>query len=125
MTISSFKLYECNEVVKNKCIPSLETFIHNGQFSSIKLAPGESSQTLVSFYSGHTYRIAAFDKTSSANTYFQVKTPSNQLLYSSKDKGPTWDFKVESSRKLIIDVISDKTLQEESCIGVVVGFKDT
>lgn len=119
---TSFKLYQCNNIIKSRCIPALKPYIHNGQFNTISLMPGESASTVVSFYSGHTYRISACAQNDVPGTHFEIKTPNDQVLYSSKDQDNTWDFQVSSTRKLIIDIVSENGAEQEACVGLAIGF---
>ncbi len=121
----SFTPTNCNTALRNKCIKELTPYIHNGQLNSMSVFPGEKVSTVVSFYSGHKYRIVSCND-GSKNTYFEVKTTSDKVLYSSKGKeSDFWDFSVTSTRNLIIDVqMEDESDNKEGCIGVVVGYTE-
>jgi len=123
-TTSSFTPFGCTDIIKSSCVPNLQPFLHNGQVNSVILNPGESSSTVLSFYSGNTYRLATCANGNAAEVYFEVSSPnSDKILYSSKDKqNSSWDFKVENSRKLVVNVVAPKNLTGETCVGLSVGF---
>ena len=124
--VTSFKEADCKKGMKGFCMQKLKPFVHNGQFNSLSLLPGESISTNMSFYAGHTYRIVTCNETQLGGVYFEIKTLDDQVLYSSKDKANIWDFTIERTANLKVDVYSGASSDplNEGCVGLLIGFKD-
>ncbi len=121
---SSFVRFGCYDLLDNKCVPALKPYLHNGQVNSATISAGERASTVLSFYSGNTYRISSCVADQNDQVHFEVRTAkSGKLLYSSKGKEKaSWDFKLEASRKLVVDVIASDELKQKACVGISVGF---
>lgn len=124
--LTSFEASNCNQTMKNDCKKILSPFIHNGQFNTLALAPGESISAHMTFYSGHKYRILTCHQGQAQDVYFEVKTNEDQVVYSSKDKENKWDFALESSANLRVDVYRAKEASDDSpaCVGLLIGFQE-
>ena len=127
---SQLSMAQCKSFTKKKCMPELEPFIHNGQLNSVNLFPGESASLAIPFYAGQEYRILACShKVLGEDVYFEVKNSKDKLIYSSKGKKTTWDFKVSSTQELIIDIFVptgakvEGDLAQSGCVSLLVGFK--
>src|ERR1051326_4171673 len=97
---------QCKGFVK-KQIPKLAPFIHNGQINSSVLLSGDHAELTLTFYSGQTYRIMVGAQETLGDVYFVMKDASKSQLFSSKDQGKFdyWDFTVESTQQLTIEVM--------------------
>ena len=120
---------QCKGFVK-KQIPKLAPFIHNGQINSSVLLSGDHAELTLTFYSGQTYRIMVASQEVLGDTYFVMKDASKGQLFSSKEQGKFdyWDFTVESTQQLTIEVIvpdsdSPTGLVPSGCVSILVGFK--
>ncbi len=124
--VTSFHVTDCKYNLKNKCLQLLQPYIHNGQFNVLHINNDKPVSTSLAIYSGHTYRIILCDDQKNNALYFNVKTPNGNTIYSSKNKSNTWDFKVEKTMGLIIDVYPyESALTEKAyCAGLMVGFSE-
>src|SRR3972149_6170821 len=97
---------QCKGFVK-KQIPKLAPFIHNGQINSSILLSGDHAELTLTFYSGQTYRIMVSGQETLGDVFFIMHDASKSQLFSSKDQGKTdyWDFTVESTQQLTIEVM--------------------
>ena len=119
---------QCKGFVK-KQIPKLSPFIHNGQINSSVLLSGDHAELTLTFYSGQNYRILVSNQETLGNVYFVMKDAGKNQLFSSKDqKSEYWDFTVESTQQLTIEVMvpdvdAPSGLVPSGCVSILVGFK--
>ena len=120
---------QCKGFVK-KQMPKLSPFIHNGQLNSSVLLSGDHAELTLTFYSGQNYRILVSNQETLGDVYFVMKDAANNLVFSSKEKGKAdyWDFSVESTQPLTIEVVVPDTdapsgLVPSGCVSILVGFK--
>jgi len=126
-TVGTFA--QCKGFVK-KQIPKLSPFIHNGQINSSVLLSGDHAELTLTFYSGQTYRIMVTGQETLGDVFFLMKDASKSQLFSSKDQRKTdyWDFTVESTQQLTIEVMvpdvdAPSGLVPSGCVSILVGFK--
>ena len=126
-TVGTFA--QCKGFVK-KQIPKLTPFIHNGQINSSVLLSGDHAELTLTFYSGQTYRIMVGSQETLGDVFFVMKDGSKSQLFSSKDQGKFdyWDFTVESTQQLTIEVMvpdvdAPSGLVPSGCVSILVGFK--
>lgn len=126
-TVGTFA--QCKGFVK-KQIPKLAPFIHNGQINSSVLLSGDHAELTLTFYSGQTYRIMVSGQETLGDIFFLMKDASKSQLFSSKDQEKTdyWDFTVESTQQLTIEVMvpdadAPTGLVPSGCVSILVGFK--
>ena len=121
---------QCKNFAKKKCMPKLKPFIHNGQLNSTTLMEGESAELGMTFYSGQDYRLLICSHKILEGTYFEVKDTDNNLIYSSVEKSTElWDFNVNSTQQLKINVVVPESeglteMVSSGCVSVMVGFRD-
>ncbi|MEK6615982.1 MAG: hypothetical protein AABZ32_07705 [Bacteroidota bacterium] len=120
---------QCKGFVK-KQIPKLAPFIHNGQINSSVLLSGDHAELTLTFYSGQTYRIMVSGQKTIGDVFFVMKDASKSQIFNSKDQGKTdyWDFTVESTQQLTIEVMvpdeeAPTGLVPSGCVSILVGFK--
>ena len=120
---------QCKGFVK-KQIPKLAPFIHNGQINSSVLLSGDHAELTLTFYSGQTYRIMVSGQETLGDVFLIMHDASKSQLFSSKDQGKTdyWDFTVESTQQLTIEVMvpdvdAPSGLVPSGCVSILVGFK--
>ena len=125
-SVNSFS--QCKGFVK-KQIPKLSPFIHNGQINSSVLLSGDHAELTLTFYSGQNYRILVTGQETLGNAYFVMRDASKTQIFSSKDqKSDFWDFTVESTQQLTIEVMvpdvdAPSGLVPSGCVSILVGFK--
>lgn len=120
---------QCKGFVKRQ-IPKLAPFIHNGQINSSVLLSGDHAELTLTFYSGQTYRIMVGSQETLGDVFFVMKDAGKSQLFSSKDQGKFdyWDFTVESTQQLTIEVMvpdvdAPSGLVPSGCVSILVGFK--
>ena len=124
---------QCKSFTKKRCLPSLAPFIHNGQLTSAIFNAGETADIEMTFNAGKEYRIIACSQETLGKVKFKVLDKTRKVLYSSEDgeTNPSWDFKVENTQQLIIQISIPKEEQknklaqftQSGCISLLVGFK--
>ena len=125
-SVNSFS--QCKGFVK-KQIPKLSPFIHNGQINSSVLLSGDHAELTLTFYSGQNYRILVTGQETLGNVFFVVRDAGKNQIFSSKDqKSDYWDFTVESTQQLTIEVMvpdvdAPSGLVPSGCVSILVGFK--
>ena len=120
---------QCKGFVK-KQITKLSPFIHNGQINSSVLLAGDHAELTLTFYSGQTYRILVSSQDVLGDVFFLMKDANKGHLFSSKDQGKFdyWDFTVESTQQLTIEVVvpdvdAANGLIPSGCVSILAGFK--
>lgn len=120
---------QCNSFAKKKCVPTLAPYTHNGQLNSTSLAPGETAELAMTFYSGQNYRLIVCAQPILEGVYFKLKDHEHKEIYSSKDKESLFDFNVKSTQQLFIEVVVPEAkkgagdITAAGCVSVLVGFK--
>ena len=121
---------QCRSFTKKNCRPEIDPYIHNGQLNSAVLYSGDSADIQLTFYSGQDYRLVVCSEEQLGDTHFQVFDIEKNLIYDSQGKEKqTFDFKVQSTRQLIVTVIipessSTHDIDTSGCVSVLVGFKN-
>jgi hypothetical protein len=123
---------QCGRFMKKESLPQLAPFTHNGQLNSSVLYAGDEAEMLLTFYSGHTYRLLVDAQPILDTVSFKVFDKKKNLLYNSKDDPDKkyWDFNVAKSQQLrvVVNVPKSKNqnnikLTENGCVAILVGFK--
>ena len=120
---------QCKNFAKKICKLELLPYVHDGIYNATVLSEGETAELYKTFYSGQEYRITVCGDETLPPIQFQVLDAERNVLYDNKkhqyDK--SFDFKLESSKQLIIaiqvqtsDQLSDQILS--GCVSVLVGF---
>ena len=120
---------QCKNFAKKICKLELLPYVHDGIYNATVLSEGETAELYKTFYSGQEYRIAICGDETLPPIQFQVLDAERNVLYDNKKHqyAKSWDFKLESSKQLIIsiqvqtsDELSDQILS--GCVSVLVGF---
>lgn len=124
---------QCKKYTKKHCLPSLSPYIHNGQLTSAVLIPGDFADIDLIFNAGQEYRILICNQEQIGNVQYKILDQSRKVLHKSDPtkKNPYWDFKVENTQQLIVQLTvpsMDKSNQRTSlvpngCFALLVGFK--
>jgi hypothetical protein len=124
---------QCKSYTKKHCLPSLSPYIHNGQLTSAVLNPGDSADIELTFNAGKAYRLLVCNQEQIGNVQFKVLDQSRKVIYKSdpEDANPLWDFKVENTQQLIVQLVIPKmeksnqrnNLVPNGCVALLVGFK--
>jgi hypothetical protein len=100
-------------------------FISDGQTYRAFLDEEQTAEFYTTFFKGGTYRIAASAGTKDKYVIFEVYDTSMNLIFSSSDHGntPYWDFKVENTLDVVIQVKLDPDKKSSGCGVMLIGFK--
>ncbi len=121
---------QCKAYTKKNCLPGLSPYVHNGQYSGGVFMSGETAEMLYKFSSGITYRLLVCNQETIDKAIFRVLDTDKNELYNSEGKSNNfWDFQVENTQQLIVEVrIPQKkpvnNLVPAGCVSVMVGFKN-
>ncbi len=119
---------QCNGFAK-KSMSKLKPYLNTQQVFGTTLLNGDKTQVSSTFYYGDEYRllISADDKL--GKIQLNVKDANDNVVYTTKAYGSImWDFNVESTQDLTLEVITPpaaagETLDKSGCVAVIVGFK--
>jgi len=121
---------QCKAFAKNKCIPELQNYTHDGNYHAAVLVEGEEAELYKTFYSDMEYRVAITGETNLPAVEFKVMDINKNVLYSNKEhnNATTWDFKLQSSQqlKILVKVSSFNKPGEtpaSGCVAIMFGFK--
>jgi hypothetical protein len=121
---------QCKGFAKNVCKMELVPYTHDGNYHAAVLTEGEEAELYKTFYSGQDYRIAICGSDNLPEIEFKILDSSQNVLFSNKDKDytKTWDFKLNASQQLKIEVKvptrGDMSAEPESgCVAIMFGFK--
>jgi hypothetical protein len=124
---------QCKSFAKKICKMELIPYIHDGNYHAAILTEGEEAELYKTFYAGQNYRIAVCGGPESIpDVEFQVIDAYKNVLYDNRQHNLSrvWDFKVEASQQLKIEVKvpKSKTASEypaSGCVAIMFGFKET
>ncbi len=121
---------QCKGFTKRKCLPSLESYTHDGKMNIASVWPGDKAELLMTFYANSPYRLLVCGMKSLGDVTFKLKDKENNIIYESKPGEKNYlDFKVEATQQLVVEVnVPEKEnsatdLEYQSCLSVLVGLK--
>lgn len=121
---------QCKAFAKNKCLPELQNYTHDGNYHAAVLVEGEEAELYKTFYSDMEYRVAIIGEGTLPAVEFKVMDINKNVLYSNRDhnNATTWDFKLQSSQqlKIVVKVSSFNKPGEtpaSGCVAIMFGFK--
>lgn len=124
---------QCKRFTEKNCLPMLTPFQNNGQINTTTLFEGDSASLNMTFYSLLEYRLlVCAHPVLGDGVYFRVKDSDGEVLYTNKDNPSLkyWDFKVNSTQDLHIDVMvpenpeSMSDMPPSGCVSILLGFKE-
>jgi len=100
-------------------------FVSDGQEYRALLNEGELAEFNVVFYGGSLYRISACSGETNGNLIFSVYDQERNLLFTNRDNenSPYWDFKINSTVKLIIEAELGDDVSNSGFAFIQIGFK--
>ena len=120
---------QCKPFIKKSCMPKLAPYTSDGQLNNAQLRAGEVAELEFTFYSGQEYRIYVCAQEVLGAVAFKLMDSNRNILFNSKNgKNPYWDFHIESTQQMILEVStpdSSDPIIPSGCVAVMVGFKDT
>lgn len=130
--IFAFVIYgysQCDEFVKQECLPQLGPFTDIGKRNLAVLLPGDTAQIGVTFYKAHQYRIVVCAQPVLGRVRFRLMNRSGSVLFDSKSHNSPqyWDFNNEVTQnvviQLIVPAVAANQVAQTGCVSVLVGFK--
>lgn len=120
---------QCGRFAEKRCFPTLSPYVNNGQVNSTTLFAGDSTSMVLTFYSLLEYRLLVCTHESLTGAHFKVRELDGELLFDSRRGKGYWDFRVNATQELRIDVIvpdagGGNDIPPSGCAAIVVGFKD-
>lgn len=102
-----------------------QNYISDGQVYRALLSGDDVAEFETTLFGGNTYRIAACSGLDDSNLIFKLSDKERNILFSNADydKSPYWDFHVENTMPVTIEVLLDTTRKDSGCAVVVIGFK--
>ncbi len=128
----AFALYglsQCDEFVKQDCLPQLGPFTNIGKRNLAVLLPGDTAQIGVTFYKSHQYRVVVCAQPVLGKVRFRLINRAGTVLFDSKSHNcpQYWDFNNEITQNVIIQLIVPSVASNQvattGCVSVLVGFK--
>ncbi len=102
-----------------------EHYISDGQVYRSLLSGDDVAEFQTTLFAGNTYRIAVCSGTDDTNLIFRLSDQERNMLFSNTDynKESYWDFYVENTMPVTVEVMLDNSRNESGCAVVVIGFK--
>jgi len=121
---------QCKAFAKNKCLPQLGEYTHDGNYHAAVLTEGEEAELYKTFYSDMDYRMVVCGEDTIGKISFRVLDASGNTLFSNKDANNTsfWDFKLQSSQQLKVIIKVNSSARQgitpaSGCVSIMFGFK--
>jgi|SRR6185312_11765282 len=124
-----YGLSQCDEFVKQECLPQLGSFTDIGKKNLAVLLPGDTAQIGVTFYREHQYRIVVCAQPDLGKVSFRLMDRKGSVLFDSKSHNNPrfWDFNTQVTENIIIQVmvpaVAANQVAQTGCVSVLVGFK--
>jgi hypothetical protein len=126
---SQYGLTQCDQFVKQECLPELGPFTDIGKKNIAVLLPGDTAQIGVTFYKLHQYRIVVCGQPSLGKIQFRLMDRKGSVLFDSKSHNSPqfWDFNTQATQNVIIQLVVPSVpptqVAQTGCVSVLVGFK--
>jgi hypothetical protein len=121
---------QCKSFAKNKCLPDLLPYIHNGQMNGASMMAGEKAELQMSFYAGQDYRLMVCAQPILGEVTFRLLDKNKKVVFNSKDHKNVsyWDFNVASTQQMILEIdvpesTSKHGMVPSGCVNILVGFR--
>ncbi len=121
---------QCINFAKNVGKDYLGDYIHDGNYNATVLEEGEKAELYKTFFSGQNYRVAIAKVEQLPDIHFRILDKEGNVLFDNMkhDYRLVWDFKVETTQMLIIElnVLECETEDEHlvnGCVSVLFGLE--
>ncbi|TAJ13642.1 hypothetical protein DMA11_07990 [Marinilabiliaceae bacterium JC017] len=121
---------QCISFAKNVCKSELGKFVHDGNYNATILSEGETAEVYKTFFDGQAYRIAVCKVEGLPRILFKVIDSEGEVLFdnSEHDYTTTWDFGVETTQLLTIQLNvlekDEESLEKEAgCVAILFGIR--
>ncbi|HLV52398.1 MAG TPA: hypothetical protein VKY29_00155 [Cryomorphaceae bacterium] len=117
---------QCRTFVKNNCGEAMGDYVPAENFNAAKLLAGDEAEMNLTFYAGEDYRILVCTHDILGDVQFKLIDEEGETLYDNSQNGfdPKFDFSVEGTRKLKIDINvppSESRIRPQGCVAIMVG----
>lgn len=129
LIINSAAYGQCKGFIKGKCMPKLKPYLNTQQMCNTVLLSGDKTQLTSSFYYGDQYRIIVCADDALGKVQLNIRDVQNNIVFTTKGYGTImWDFDVESTQDLTLEVITppipeNETVDKSGCVSIILGFK--
>ena len=111
-----------------KCSATISPYFNSGQMFNSTLLSEDYAKLSMTFYKGQNYRIMVCSEEDLGKIRFNLKDARNNLVFSNKGYGNFWDFNVQTTQELTVEVITppahaEDNLDKSGCVTILVGFK--
>lgn len=126
---SVYGFSQCDQFVKEECMPQLGSFTDIGKRNLAVLLPGDTAQIGVTFYKAHQYRVVVCAQQNLGKVRFRLLSRNGAVLFDSKaHNNPTyWDFNVGVTQNVVVQLIvppvGSNQVAQTGCVSVLIGFK--
>lgn len=119
---------QCGSFMKGKCMPKLKPYISTEQVHNTTLLTNDRTKTSMTFYYGDEYRILICVDEKLGKFEINLRDNSNKVVFTTQSTGSAvWDFNVESTQDLTLEVITPpgnaNEKEKSGCVSMIVGFK--
>ncbi|MGQ0827408.1 MAG: hypothetical protein ACT4ON_03320 [Bacteroidota bacterium] len=120
---------QCNLFTKTKCLPKLKPYLNTQQLTNTILLSGDKTQLTSTFYYGDEYRLLICAQEQLGKIQLNIRDAQNNIIFTTKGYGVImWDFNVESTQDLTLEVITpplaaNETIDKSGCVSILMGFK--
>lgn len=120
---------QCSSFAKTKCLPRLKPYINSQQLANTVLLNGDKTQMSSTFYYGDEYRIMVCSDEKLGKIKLNIKDSEDNIVFTTQGYGNiTWDFNVETTQDLTLEVITPpnttgEALDKSGCVSILLGFK--
>lgn len=132
LVLSSTANGQCKRFTEKQCLPKLAPFTNNGQINNATLFEGDSASLMMTFYSLLDYRLMVCShEVLGAGVHFKVRDNDGNVLFNSQEaKKNYWDFRVNSTQDLVVNIIAPKkpknltSIPASGCVSIILGFRE-
>lgn len=122
---------QCRSFAKRKCLPSLEEngFSFSGQLNNAVVLEGDKLDISLTFHEGKTNRLMVCSQPILGDVSYRLMDKNRTQLFDSQSSDVNYfDFKVESTQQLILEITVPEPetthgILHEGCICVLQGYK--
>nr|WP_321451860.1 hypothetical protein [uncultured Carboxylicivirga sp.] len=119
---------QCFSFAKNIGKAQLGDYVHDGNYNATILSEGEKAEMFKTFFEGEKYRISISKIDQLPPIHFKLLNNDGVVLFDNKDHDYTliWDFEVETTQMLIIDMEVLEREEEDlvsGCVAVLFGVE--
>jgi len=131
LIVNTASFAQCNAFAKVKCAPKMKPYINSQQLANTVLLTGDKTQLTSTFYFGDEYRIIVCAQEALGKIKLNIKDANDKVIFTTSAYGTImWDFNVEATQDLTLEVIAPQSdnkssdgLDKSGCVSIMMGFK--